>query len=101
MSDTFDVLMAESDAPKPGAGGKVTLWTNDISYFRHGHRAQQRPGRRPRHHGYCQGGRVRPQAARHGDKQTLHQRAAHHAVAAGVAGWVLAAGRVRRARRLR
>jgi hypothetical protein len=47
-------MLFQSDAPKPGAGGKVTLWANDrqvgegaVCLHRHG-----------------QGGRLRPQAAR-------------------------------------
>ena len=79
-------MLFEADEPKPGSGGKVTLWANDQQIGegrlrqddladlhdlrRYGHRPRQRRRRRPRLRGQGavrlhrnrEGGRVRPQA---------------------------------------
>ena len=103
-------MLFETDAPKPGAGGKVTLWANDrqvgegrlehtvpIAYTSYSGMDIGRDNglvvdlayepKAP----YAFTGTVKevvfdlkPHA--HADEHELHQHAAHHAVAAGVAG---------------
>jgi arylsulfatase len=103
-------MLFETDAPKPGAGGQVTLWANDrqvgegrlehtvpIAYTSYSGMDIGRDNglvvdlayepKAP----YAFTGTVKevvfdlkPHA--HADEHELHQHAAHHAVAAGVAG---------------
>jgi hypothetical protein len=103
-------LLFESDAPKPGAGGKVTLWTND-KQVAEGRLEHTVPIAFTSYSGmdigrdnglvvdlayehkapYAFSGTIKEvvfdlKPHVHGDEQELHQHAAHHAVAAGVAG---------------
>jgi arylsulfatase len=103
-------MLFETDAPKPGAGGKVTLWANDkqVGEGRLDHTvpvtftsyAGMDVGRDnglvvdlayENKAPYAFSGTVKEvvfdlKPAHHGAEQDLHQHAAHHAVAAGVAG---------------
>jgi len=110
IGDVAVKLLFESDAPKPGAGGRVTLWTND-KQVAEGRLEHTVPIAFTSYSGMdigCDNGLVVDLAYEdrapyaftgtvkevvfdlkphiHGDERELHQHAAHHAVAAGVAG---------------